>query len=366
MSISRPIPTTEADKQLLALLESGQVSPEFAREIIEVIFPVHEKATTAIEEASASATPAGLAVPEKETEERISLTEAAELLQDKLDLMAALNEAVKAHTRWGYIDAMIRKGKLESPEQYANLFDAVTLSKKDIQRVGTDFEQGIIHMPIFDAGLLLPVEQWQALFKQTDIPYWSGTYGLNNLNAVRRVTPANFEAARYTVGNLHELSGERQMIAFKDAYKQASPLQPTGARVLFTPDTTEVTRTGITATQDIKSLANDGERTLDIGANLVRFRTQMDAGFREIAKKQQVDLDDLDTERFNQFMAECFRDKSIDRYMPDKVNIIRSSDCVYPNGVVVAFAWYPHGRGVCLDCYPADALGDLGSRRALG
>lgn len=305
---------------------------------------------------------------ENEPEKRISLAEAANLLEGKLDLMAAREEAVKAHAQWGYIDAMIRAGKLESPEQYRGLFDAVTLSEKDLQIVGADIERGIAYMPILDAGLLFPHEQWKVLFEKIGIPCNPGIakYSSENLPFHKKVTPAAFKAAGYAINSLHTLNWGDQSKAFKRAYEKTSPLERTGARVFFTPDILDVTRTGGSATRDMQDLANHGFRMLDIGANLIRYRTQMDKGLRAIATEQGFEFNDLDVEGYQRFLIQCFNDGSIGKYLPDQ-NITRNSDSIYPNGDGVILCFDFSKGGIILGCYPSCMGNDyMGSRLALG
>lgn len=347
--------------------------------IADAIFAVSESARKAA--ASIIVSVSGADRPdelEQAPEERISFADAAEAVGNRIisvggvecvGLAQALEQTVKDRERWAYIKALIQAGKIKSTDQYgAALQDRATFDWADLQRIVAEAKQNRLRdMLIFDAGLLLPHEDWDELFAQKGIPYWQGSYGFNNLAQIRRVKPADFEAAGFALNDLHNQSWERQMEAFKRAYGKASPLQPAGARVLFTPDTAEVTRTGISATRDMQALATEGHRTVDIGANLIRFRTQIDAGLRKIAASQGVDFEALSPEDYQRFMATCFGSEIIDKYMPDRVNITRNSDCVYPNGGVADLYWDPVAREVCLYySFPDHANGRLGSRRARG
>ncbi len=158
------------------------------------------------------------------------------------------------------------------------------------------------------------------------------------------------------------------MAVFEAAYKEADPLKPTGARVTFISDEREVTHTDTSATQDMQAFEKGEMTFVDPNADMIRYRTQMDAGLRKIAGRQHANFDGLTPKAYRELLDKAFREQTIDEYMPDREKITRYPNYAYENGGVPGFRFAPsYSRRVDMHSYyPASAHDYLGSRISLG
>lgn len=299
---------------------------------------------------------------ETEPDKRVSFAEAIKLLEGKLDLEAARTYAVKSHGRWGLVDALVKAGAIKEPEEYGALFDKATVSEADIKRVRKIVERGKKVLPIFDAGEMTLDELFEVLFIKGGVPHYTNSYGFRNMAKIRRIDPKDIPDLANLVGKPYE----EQLDAFKAAYKEANPMEPTGARILFTPDKLVTTRTGTSATQDIQAFVKGGVSFLDPGADFLRYRAQMDAGLRKIAGRRG-NFDGMDEKAYRAFLDKAFVDKTIDKYMPDRKKITRYPNYAFENGGVLFLLFNTEYHEVYVDsCDPARAHVLLGSRISLG
>ncbi|MDP2691261.1 MAG: hypothetical protein Q8O95_02555 [bacterium] len=345
-----PKPQTDAERQLVQLLEGGQVRTEFARELLQGMGETREAAQ------------AVMASVESEPDKRVSFAEAVKLLDGKLDLEAARTDAVKSHGRWGLVDALVKAGAIKDASEYGALFDKATVSEADLKRVSEMAERGEKVLPIFDSGEMTPDELFAVLFTEGGVPHYTDSYGFKNLAKLRRIDPKDI----HDLANLAGKSYDEQVAAFKAAYKEADPMEPTGARVLFTSDKREVTRTGTSATQDMQAFAKGEMSFLDPNADFLRYRAQMGAGLRKIAGRRG-NFDGMTDEDYRAFLDKAFAYKTIDEYMPDREKITRYPNYAYENGGVPFLCFNVNYRWVVVHYYdPAYAADFLGSRLSLG
>lgn len=251
------------------------------------------------------------------------------LLEGKLDLEAARTDAVKSHGRWGLVDALIKAGTISNADQYGALFDKVTISEADLHKVRESLERGEKVLPIFDAGAMTPDKLFAVLFTEGEVPHCTDSYGYKNLEKLRRIDPKDIP----DLASLHGKSYEEQLAAFKAAYKEAESLKPTGARVIFTPDKQQVTRVNTSPTEDMQVFAKGEMAFLDPNADLIRYRTQMDAGLREISGRRG-NFDGLTAEAYRELLDKAFREQTIDKYMPDSKKITHYPNYAFENGGV--------------------------------
>ena len=327
-------------------------------------FTVNDLRTVIAEQAGmqTSTGDAARATLERAPDQRISFGEAVQLLKGKLDLEAARIDAVKSHGRWRLVGALIKAGVINDATEYGALFDNVTINAADIMKVRASLERGEKVLPIFDAGAMTPYELFAVLFTEGGVPNYTNSYGFQNLAKLRRIDPKDIP----DLANLAEKLYQEQYAAFEAAYKEADDMRPTGARVTFTPNEREVTRTGTSTAEDMQAFAKGEISFLDPNADFLRFRAQMDAGLREIAGIQ-VNFDGMSDEAYSAFLKKAFDEITIDKYMPDRKRITRHPSYVFENGGVsgIRFRTDSHLVGVCV-CDP-DVTGDyLGSRISLG
>lgn len=351
-----PTSQTDAERQLVEQLgKEGGIRPAFAQQLLDSMGETH-KATQAV-----MAGVEGTGV-ESKPEQRVSFAEAVTLLDGKLDLEAARTGAVKSHGRWGLVDALVKAGAIEDGSKYGALFDKASISEADLLKVREMLERGEKVLPIFDAGEMTPDELFAVLFTEGGVPHYTDSYGFQNLAKLRRIDPKDIP----DLENLAGKTNDEQVAAFKAAYKEADPLEPTGARVLFTSDKREVTRTGTSATQDMQAFAKGEMSFLDPNADMIRFRTQMDAGLRKIAGRL-ANFDGLTPEAYRELLDEAFGEQTIDEYMPDCKKITRYPNYAFENGGVSYLYFNPAGREVYVyDFSPAAAHAYLGGRVSLG
>ena len=346
-----PPPQTDAERQLVEQLgKEGGIRPEFLKGLAVELDETREDVSSAVMDAV-----------EGEPDKRVSFAEAVKLLEGKLDLEAARTDAVKSHGRWGVVDALVKAGVIKDASEYAALFDKATISEADLGKVGGMLERGKKVLPIFDSGEMTPDELFAVLFIESGVPHYTDTYGFKNLAELRRIDPKDIP----DLANLAGKSYDEQLAAFKAAYKEADPMEPTGARVLFTPDEREVTRTDTSATEDMQAFAKGEMSFLDPNADFLRYRAQMDAGLREIDGRGN--FDGMTDEAYRAFLDKSFADKTIDKYMPDRKKITRYPNYAYKNGGAPYLYLFPFDRKVHVHyCSPDDAGDRLGSRISLG
>lgn len=346
-----PTPQTDAERLLVEQLgKEGGIRPEFLRELAKGLGETREAAS------------AVMAAVDREPNKRVPFAEAVKLLEGKLDLEAARTDAVKSHGRWGLVDALVKAGAIEDAAQYGALFDKATVSEADLKRVCESLHRGEKVLPIFDAGEMTPDKLFAMLFIEGGVPHYTDSYGFENLAKLRRIDPKDIPDLANLAGKPYEV----QMAAFKAAYKEADPLEPTGARVTFTPDKREVSRTGTSATQDMQAFEKGEMAFVDPNADMIRFRTQMDAGLRKIAGRR-ANFDGLTPEAYRELLDKAFREQTIDKYMPDRKKVTRYPNYAFENGGVPFLYFHPTNRKVSVHYdNPADALANLGSRISLG
>lgn len=344
----------DGKEKVRELLKAGALTVEDLKAVIEE--------QTGIQGETQKAAGDIMAAVDREPEKRVSFADAMKLLDGKLDLEAARTDAVKSHSRWKLVDALVEAGAIRDAAEYGALFDKATVSEADLKKACESLERGEKVLPIFDAGKMTPDELFAVLFTEGGVPHYTDSYGFENLAKLRRIDPKDIP----DLANLYGKSREKQLAAFKVAYKEADPLEPTGARVKFTPDKREVTRTGTSATQDTQAFAKGEMAFIDPNADMIRYRTQMDAGLRKIAGRR-TDFDGLTPEAYREFLDKAFADKTIDKYMPDREKITRYPNYAFESGGVPGLSFLPAYRGVFVYCYgPGDADDDLGSRISLG
>lgn len=346
-----PTPQTNAERLMVEQLgKEGGIRPEFLRELVKGLGETREDVS------------AVMATVDTEPNKRISFAEAVKALEGKLDLEAARTDAVKSHGRWGLVDALVKAGAIEDSSKYAALFDKATVSEADLKKVRESLDRGGKVLPIFDSGEMTPDELFAVLFTEGGVPYYTDSYGFKNLAKLRRIDPKDIP----DLANLHIKSRDEQLAAFKTAYKEAEPMEPTGARVTFTPDKREVTRTGTSATQDMQAFAKGEMTFIDPNADMIRYRTQMDAGLRKIAGRR-ANFDGLTPEAYRELLDKAFREQTIDEYMPDREKVTRYPNYAFENGGVPHLSFDAAGREVLVHYYdPDSAYDDLGSRISLG
>jgi len=347
---SAPKPQTEAEKQLVELLEGGKIRPEFARELLEGMSETHNAAKSV------------MSSKELEPDKRISFAEAVKLLEGKLDLEVARTDAVKSHGRYGLVDALIKAGAINDASEYGALFDKATVSEDDLHKVLESLERGEKILPIFDAGEMTPDELFAVLFTEGGVPHYTESFGFKNLAKLRRIDPKDIPDLQ----NLHEKSYDEQLAAFKAAYKEADALEPTGPRVTFTPDKLEVTRVNISAVEDMQDFAKGKMTFIDPSADFLRYRAQMDEGLRKIAGRRG-NFDGLSNEAYRALLDKAFADKTIDEYMPDREKVTHYPNYAFESGGVPFLSFGAAARKVGVSDYsPVDAFDDLGCRISLG
>ena len=341
---------TSGREAVRALLERGEVTPEDLEEIVAE----QRKMRTRIGDAVRSTV--------ETADKRVSFAEAVKLLEGKLNLEAARTDAVKSHGRWGLVDALVEAGVIKDASEYGALFDKATVSEADLGKVGKMLEKGEKVLPIFDAGEMTPDELFAVLFTEGGVPHYTDSYGFKNLAKMRRIDPKDIP----DLANLAGKSYEKQLAAFKAAYKEADPMEPTGARVTFTSDKREVSRTGTSATQDMQAFAKGEMTFIDPNADMIRFRTQMDAGLRKIAGRRG-NFDGMDKAAYRAFLDKAFADRTIDECMPDREKVTRYPNYAFENGGVLRLGFNPGDRKVSVGYYnPDGASAYLGSRVSLG
>jgi hypothetical protein len=302
------------------------------------------------------------ATVESKPDKRVSFAGAVQFLGDKMDLETARTDAVKSHGRWGLVNALVKAGVIKDASEYGALFDKATISEADIKKVRESLEHGEKVLPIFDSGEMTPDELFAVLFTEGGVLHYKDSYGFKNLAKMRKIDPKNIP----NLANLAGKSYDEQLAAFKAAYKVAEPMEPTGARVLFTSDKREVTRTGTSATQDMQAFAKGEMSFLDPNADFLRYRAQMDAGLRKIAGRH-ADFDGLTPQAYRELLDKAFRDQAIDKYVPDREKVTRYSNYAFENGGVPNLRFDADNRKVGVsDYYPGGASDNLGSRLSLG
>lgn len=291
----------------------------------------------------------------------LSFLEASAYLKEVgIDLEKAKMEAAKQHGRWGLVKALQKRGVINNNSEYPALFDNVQFTSKGIHELIMRQEAGETWMPIFDAGAMTPDEMFTVLFTESRIPYDADSF--KNLSQLRRIDPKDIP----DLVNLNAKTHVEQLDAFLSAYKKAAPLEPTGARVLFTSDKSEVTRTNTTATQEMQAFAKGEMAFVDPNADIIRFRTKMDAGLRKIAGRQG-NFDGMTDEAYRAFLDNAFADKAIDEYMPNRESVTSYPNYAFEDSWIPAFYFDIHDRKVYINIYhPDDYDIYLGSRISLG
>jgi len=341
---------TSGREAVRALLERGDVTPEDLEEIVAEQRKMRNEVGNAVK------------ATVETNDKRVSFAEAVKLLEGKLDLEAARTDAVKSHGRWGLVDALVKAGAIEDASKYGVLFDKATVNEADLKKVRESLERGEKVLPIFDSGEMTPDELFAVLFTEGGVPHYTDSYGFQNLAKLRKIDPKDIP----DLANLAGKSYEVQLAAFKAAYKEADPMEPTGARVLFTSDKREVTRTSTSATQDMQAFAKGEMSFLDPNADFLRYRAQMDAGLRKIAGRRG-NFDGMTDEAYRAFLDKAFADKTIDEYMPDREKITRYPNYAFENGGVPYLYFSSDSRKVSVHYFnPDNANDNLGSRISLG
>lgn len=348
------LPEKSGKEKVIELLETGALTVKDLEDVI--------KEQAGIQGETQKAAGAVMAAVDRESEKRVSFAEAVKLLEGKLDLEAARTDAVKSHGRWGLVNALVKAGAIKDAAGYGKLFDKATINEADLPKVREMIERGEKVLPIFDAGKMTPDELFAVLFAKGGVPHYTDSYGFKNLAKLRKIDPKDIPDLK----NLAGKSREEQLAAFRAAYKEAEPLEPTGARVTFTPDKREVSRTGTSATQDMQAFEKGGIKFIDPNADVIRFRTQMDTGLRKIAGRRG-NFDGMDNAAYGAFLDKAFTEGTIDEYMPDREKITRYPNYAFENGGVPDLDFDPDFRRVHVnDDDPDFADADLGSRVSLG
>ena len=356
-----PTPQTDAERLLVEQLgKEGGIRPEFLKELVKGLCETREAASVV------------MAAVDREPEKRLSFAKAAEFLGESpfmiggfecKGLEAARTEVAKAHGRWNLVNTLVERGTIEDASKYVQLFDKATVSEQDLQKVKEAIERGEKMLALFDAGDMMPDKLCKALFEKAGIPYMKGTYALKDLGKIRRIDPRD-------VPNLQGLDkhpSREQNAAFQAAYKKAKPFEPTGPRIIFTPDKREVIHANTSAIQEAQAVSKGDIKFLDFAANMLRFRTQMDAGLRRLAGRQGG-FDEMTPEVFKEFLVKSFQEKTINPYMPDSENVSRDPLSVFENGQVPGLSFQTaYHRGVVVSYHHPDAArAGLGSRISLG
>ena len=342
--------------------EFRQVAETSAPSIEDLLTIIAEQAR--LQSGARDATRNVLAVSNPEKQRTISFRHAARRLQiyGNFDLEAARREAVHAHQRWGLVDALINAGLVRNSDHYGALFDNAQIQRADVEKAVESLARGKKILPLFDAGLMDLDKLFSVLFTESGIPYHDNSYGYQNLSKVQRVVPDNIP----DLDTLHNFSPKDQQEAFQAGYKFSDPLEPLGARIVFAPDTLEVTQVRTSATQDMQALARGDIEIQDPFADLIRFRTQVDNGLRELALGR-LDFDGLSDLEYKSFLHQAFRNHTVDRYLPDRKRTTRYSNFVFVNGGVLGLDCYEHDRKLLVGDYAPDtSFGTLGTRIPLG
>ncbi|MFA5854959.1 MAG: hypothetical protein WC846_01540 [Candidatus Gracilibacteria bacterium] len=265
--------------------------------------------------------------------ERVTFAEAVTILGDTFDLEAAWTQAVQTHMRWGLVDALIRMGVVKDAKAYGDLLKNVTISRSSLMKVMDMQNNGYNMMAIFDAGAMLP-SGVSILFPEVPFHY----RGDRDLVEVRRISPKDIEGLK----DLGDMQVGEQKTALVGAYKRTRVLTCTGPRIIFTPNELEMMEKGARRTpyaEDMQACGR-GERVfMDPIADMIRYRTQIETGLRQIAISQGVDFDNMDTAAYHQFLLQVFKDKSIDQYRPDMKNWTRYPNYVSASGQILNFQW---------------------------
>ncbi len=311
--------------------------------------------------------PARTTEVEREPDRRVSFDEATSFLHGRLDLEAARIDAMKSHGRWGLVDAVVRTGAINYPSQYGRLFNNnATVNLEDLRQVRERIKCGEKFTPIFDPGVKTLWEMFDILFTRGGIPRYGASSGIHNLYQLRKIDTKTIP----NLDNLALASTEVQHAAFITAYYAASPLAPTGPRVIFTPDTKEVSWTSTSATEQLQLLDKGGIKFLDPIAHFLLFRTQVDAGLRALAEGTR-NFDDMHNDEYREFLEKAFADQTIYKHLPDLKKTILYPDYVYEIGRVCGFSvpkfLDSKSHKVEMDFhYPDHADSNTGSRIALG
>jgi len=247
-------------------------------------------------------------------------------------LAAALDAAVNEHGDWGYIENLVRIGKVKSAKDYAALFGVVTVSQEGLKQVLEGMEKGEKWLPIFDAGLLIFPEMFRALVPdgKKDL-YRERLYAVKNLDSLRKIVSENLP----DLEKLGATGPSANVDAFKDAYEHMDHLKPTGPRLVFTPDIRNAGRTKRIVTDDIREIREGKIKIIDPCADLIRFWTQCDAFLREKIERDKS-------------KRPIYREEFL--YMPDNQILTRYSEYVFPNGMIPTVYFEEQSGLIYLDC----------------
>lgn len=201
----------------------------------------------------------------------VSFAEAVEQLNGHLDLIAARDQAVKTAEKYGITQVLIQKGVIQNAEEFSALFDGVRVSKKAIAGVKAYSKRPGDVLPIFDAGGMTPRELLNLVF--ANVPHDKNYAEFRDLERIRQIDPAS-ATPRLDASS----SWDQQLSAFRSAYAAAKDFAPTGPRLIFTPNELNAGRVDTSATQDLIAAQNGQLNFLDLNADLLRIRAQLDRG----------------------------------------------------------------------------------------
>jgi len=313
------------------------------------------------------------AVIESGPEKKVSFAEASGILNNEIgfNLEEARNEAVKMHGRWGLIDALVEKGAIKDESEYADLLGQITIGEKGLIQACELIKDKARVLAVFDPGTLMPDELVEAIFtvKQAgspDLPLcYIDTYAFQNINNIRKISPEHLP----DLTKLMKMPDERQMEAFKEAYKKGESLKPTGPRLFFTHDCQNVTYTKKSVVENIRSSARGEMQFLDPIAGFLAARQRVDIGMRAILKllgrgHEYVRMND---NFYRSFLVKFLRDRTIVDHMPDNKKTVRYPGYALESGCVPALNFHSNNRMFSLNessPYVSDAK--VGSRLMYG
>jgi hypothetical protein len=286
-------------------------------------------------------------------------------VEANFDLEKAREQAVKDHTQWGIVEALQKQGLIKDADAYGRLFDKATMSEAGLNQLVAQLKEGKLQLPLFDANLLSDADLFRILIEEAGIPFRNDTYGYKNLGNVRIIDPSHIP----NLANLNRATPwQTHLAAFKAAYDQAQPWEPGTPRLIATLDVNEVSETNISATESAQNALNNGTTFATLGPDLLRFRLQLDRGVAVMTQQNPREMNhDGYRKALQKGLEKPFMGSApFDAHMPDRQKITQYPLEVLPNGNVLDFDWNPDYRRVCVcNCYPGDAVGDVGRRSVL-
>lgn len=312
-------PKTDAEKQLVSLLESGQVRPEFLRAIADRIKSTHGAVVNAAPEAAVK--PADKIKEEPLTP--VPFTELAALLAPKGINLQQLSD--------DHVAMMVRRGIIKETEadQYRAKFQTISVRKSKLENI----PQGYRPMLFVDDMTL--VQAAERFIQTQDIGFCEDA----KLADFKKVDP-----------------------------KTRKPLKnqtPSGlARFSFTPDAANLTSdlTGKTADSCLKQMQK-GVRYMEPAQWFQMFIEGFEKAMKELNLSNGKDWKNMTKEEKQAIM----QDKRIDSYLPDAKTFTQFPDYRNQFGDVLTLHFSPDAREVEVDSwYPDFTSGNVGVRPSLG